>query len=90
MSEDNWPDPERPGVPMFAERDGLHVIRVGPVNFVVRHWSAKYRHYSHNAGWRRGISPEAMADFFYVGPCLTQAEIAELQATGLDRQRASS
>jgi hypothetical protein len=90
MSEANWPDPERPGVPMFAERDGLHVIRVSPVNFVVRHWSAKYRHYSHNAGWRRGISPEAMADFFYVGPCLTQAEIAELQATGLDRQRASS
>lgn len=90
MSDDNWPDPECPGVPMFPERDGLHVIRVSLVNFVVRHWSAKYRHYSHNAGWRRGISPEAMADFFYVGPCLTQAQIVELQAAGLDGQRASS
>lgn len=90
MPEDNWPDPERPGAPMFPEQDGLHVIRVSAANFIVRHWSSKYRHYSHNAGWRRGVSPEAMADFFYVGPCLTQAQIAELQTTVLEKRRTSS
>lgn len=45
MPEDNWPDPERPGIPMFPEQDGLHVIRVSAANFIVRHWSSKYRHY---------------------------------------------
>ena len=42
MTTQNWPDPKRPGVPMFPERKGWHVIdaRSGG-NTVLAYWNGK-------------------------------------------------
>ena len=90
MTDTNWPNPERPGVPLFPDRDGKHVFEMGLYpGFVVWEWSAKNKEYG-GISYEAEIvySPEEMArEYKYVGAVLTPAQIAEMLAA--ERERAA-
>lgn len=73
MTNTNWPDPTRPGVPLFPERDGNHVFEMELYpGFVVWEWSAKNKEYS-GISYEAEIvySPAEMArEYKYFGPVL--------------------
>lgn len=73
----NWPNPERLGVPPNPERDGLYAMRIDE-KFIVRYWSATQRHYSLVPGWKKGISPSDASVFTFCGEILSPARIAEM------------
>ena len=85
MTDTNWPNPERPGVPMFPERDGWHNLRGKNSRGVkAAYWLADREAYAPS-----DIKEErAYADshsiigncYNYIGPCLTATQIAELLA----------
>jgi hypothetical protein len=73
MSDNGWPDPARPGVPLNPERDGYHWgERDGGLE--PRFWSSGQQLW---AGVRNSwITPKMLAALFnYAGPCLTPAEV---------------
>lgn len=72
----NWPDPERAGVPMFPERDGFHII-----GRLAWKWHAA------SELWDGVANPDEFGTFYYVGPCLTPAQISEMLAG--ERERAA-
>ena len=84
-SPPNWPNPERPGVPMFPERDGLHVV-MGPYDRVpiLVLWRSQTNHYL--KGETR-FTPEEVLDarIAYGGPHLTPTQISELLAGERER-----
>ena len=68
----NWPDPDKPGVPLNPERDGWHWLQTGGLTFPVS-WDflAKMWHTSVFLG------PEEIKNLWqYIGPCLTPDEVA--------------
>lgn len=65
----NWPNPERPGVPMFPERDGFHII-----GRLAWKWHAA------SELWDGVANPDEFGTFYYVGPCLTPTQISEMLA----------
>ena len=73
----NWPDPSRPGVPMFPERDGWHVME-GRVagQTALTHWNGRE--------WGGGEQVRALNTspewYRYVGPVLTPTQINEMLA----------
>lgn len=81
----NWPNPERPGVPMFPERDGLHIV-LGPFdeNPALVLWKFKTRTYL-KAGVE--FTPEELLGgaIIYHGPCLTPTQISEMLAGERER-----
>lgn len=79
----NWPDPKRPGVPMFPEKDGIHLINMGTM--IGMFWSSTRQHYSRVKDWQRGMSPAGASDFEYCGPCLTPTQISEMLAAERER-----
>ncbi|MCI1796405.1 MAG: hypothetical protein LKI57_09635 [Acetobacter lovaniensis] len=80
----NWPNPERPGVPMFPERDGAHAIQVPDLegSEIVYYW------HQNGGGWTEYsyqdaedfLTHEDMKGWIYKGPILTPTQIAELLA----------
>ncbi|OUI98768.1 hypothetical protein HK15_13015 [Acetobacter orientalis] len=80
----NWPNPERPGVPLFPERDGWHVLQVLPTALIdeppqLGFWKAD------DKGWMEDgvvFHPAQMAEspILYHGPVLTPTQIAEMLA----------
>lgn len=81
----NWPNPERPGVPMFPERNGEHKVNYNRRG-VIALWFAEQRlwwvydtdEYFHQT--------EAETVFtYYHGPILTPTQIAELLAGERER-----
>lgn len=85
MTAQNWPDPKRPGVPMFPERDGWHWIHTGngsgPRPF---YWCSKAQGYF--------TSPEVWAHRWkytkvweYHGPVFTPTQINEILAAERER-----
>ena len=68
----NWPDPEKPGVPLSPDVDGFHWL--GNAAFV---WVAKFGNWGLNGV---GFPPEFFANTSYHGPCLTPAEADALRA----------
>lgn len=84
----NWPNPERPGVPMFPEKDGEHVF-FSPFegSFLVIFWEAATERYLRNG---KEFSVDTIQDsaIGYHGPCLTPAQIAEMLAA--ERERAAT
>ena len=74
----NWPNPERPGVPMFPERDGEHVF-FSPFEgaFLVIFWEAATERYLRNG---KEFSVDTIQDsaIGYHGPVLTPTQIAEM------------
>jgi len=74
-----WPDPDKPGVPLNPEKDGIHwlfseeQIKYHPVN-----WVAEINAWEVGSAW----TPKMMAktSLYYLGPVLTPAEAATLRA----------
>ncbi|MFS8368456.1 hypothetical protein ACJRO0_13330 [Acetobacter oryzifermentans] len=77
MTTQNWPDPNRPGVPMFPEREGWHVME-GRVagQTALTHWNGRE--------WGGGEQVRALNTlpewYRYVGPVLTPTQINEMLA----------
>jgi hypothetical protein len=78
MTDNNWPDPARPGVPLNPERDGWHWL-VCPLKHDVfpRFWRAAGE--AQNCRWaakwlysRNDWNPKECT---YLGPALTPAEV---------------
>lgn len=74
MTDNTWPDPARPGVPLNPERDGWHWVESaeGPVPAL---WARPLWRHCRDFWDQR--SPEWMEEqqWRYIGPCLTPAEI---------------
>lgn len=75
----NWPNPERPGFPMFPERDGWHWVATQGNALRPLYWCWK------SESWCASADPWAnfwkyTDSWSYIGPCLTPAQIAELLA----------
>lgn len=82
----NWPNPERPGVPMFPERDGWHSLRTYSLGLFFWDSANKYWWDSQKRFYR--TVPEILKDTVgakYIGPCLTPTQIAELLAGERER-----
>ncbi|MBS1014453.1 hypothetical protein [Acetobacter persici] len=81
----SWPNPERPGYPMFPERDGWHMTRhSGATKPTLSFWLAS------EGEWKGGgcnYSPEYMAHPMrkYIGPVLTPTQITEMLAGERER-----
>ncbi|ANA12888.1 hypothetical protein [Acetobacter oryzifermentans] len=76
----NWPDPNRPGVPMFPERDGWHVLenkRRKSLKLVF--WDHQQEHYCTKIGYLTPLEIVSM-DWGYYAPALTPAQINEMLA----------
>lgn len=86
----NWPDPNRPGVPMFPDRDGKHIIDVDPEGAgseLVYYWKAKHQvwvEYDYE-GPDDALEEYDLIGWAYVGPCLTHTQISELLAGERER-----
>lgn len=85
----NWPNPERPGVPMFPERDMAHVLCTDPEGDgnLVYYWKAKHQvwvEYDHE-GPEDALEGYDLIGWVYVGPVLTPAQIAEMLAAERER-----
>ena len=82
----NWPNPERPGVPMFPERDGWHAI--GLTIKQVKWWDAANK-YWWDSERRYYLTLDEVAfrvpEYGYKGPVLTPTQIAEMLAGERER-----
>jgi hypothetical protein len=78
----NWPDPERPGVPLNPDRDGLHYITDGVALWEARRqrWSLFLRARRETAEW---LGKQLWAE--YRGPCLTPDEVAAREKAAYKR-----
>ena len=82
----NWPDPDRPGYPMFPERDGWHLIVDGGQ-------CACYWHHGKELWWNENKRVYMAIDDItkqtccieYIGPVRTPAQIAEMLARERER-----
>ena len=83
----NWPDPTRPGVPMFPERDGWHiVVFMGSEQPMRWRASTPFPHWLAMSGKMLDVIELGRTRFSgYIGPCLTPAQIAELLAGERER-----
>ncbi|AKR49758.1 hypothetical protein [Acetobacter pasteurianus] len=75
MTTQNWPDPKRPGVPMFPDHSARHVLenkKRRSLKLVL--WDHEQEHYCTEIGW---VTPEQMnaMDWEYYAPCLTPTQI---------------
>ena len=89
MTTQNWPDPKRPGVPMFSDRDGAHVFENENDEdlHLVYHWNSEKQCWSDfpvNTTNQWDLNPN-LQDYKYVGPVLTPAQINETMAAERDR-----
>lgn len=76
----NWPDPTRPGVPLFPERDGWHML-----DRDVWQWSAKRKAWNDTVLHPNFVLPKNMAWRKYYGPVLTPTQINEMLAGERER-----
>jgi hypothetical protein len=81
MTDNNWPDPARPGVPMNPERDGWHWVQRVDKGFVpsprIVLWTDDWAsgQFSWDAVGYEADEQKLGRDFRYLGPCLTPAEV---------------
>lgn len=79
----NWPNPERPGVPMFPERDGPHAIRYMDAKHAILFWNSTERKWISQS---HSISPKNLRLLCaYIGPVLTPTQISEMLASERER-----
>lgn len=74
----NWPNPERPGTPMFPNISARHVLenkRRRSLKLVL--WDHEQEHYCTEVGY---LTPGGMVamDWEYYAPCLPSTQMAEL------------
>lgn len=85
----NWPDPTRPGVPMFPERDGWHVLCTDPEGdgYSTYYWLTKHQvwvEYDHE-GPDDALEGYDLIGWSYVGHVLTTTQINEMLAAERER-----
>ena len=76
----NWPNPERPGVPMFPERDGWHILQTYSFPGLF-YWDSENQYwFDRSKRYYRTVS-EILVDAVetkYISICLTPTQIAEI------------
>lgn len=80
MTTTNWPDPTRPGVPLFPERDGWHML-----DRDVWQWSAKRKAWNDTVLHPNFVLPKNMAWRKYYGPVFSPTQIKEMLAAQRER-----
>lgn len=75
MTTQNWPDPTRPGVPLFPEQDGWHWLRVFG-RATIEWWSADKQAFDNH------YDPDYA---IYECACLTPTQINEMLAAEQER-----
>lgn len=80
MTDTNWPNPERPGAPLFPERSGRH-----HVGDHLLFWYSDIQQWVTASPIRGCKEPEDFAGDEYHGPVLTPTQIAELLAGERER-----
>lgn len=93
MTDTNWPNPERPGVPMFPERDGLHVLKWG--NSPILIWDKAphpqaameiWEWDSKTQKWGIILAKNMVREgYSYISPILTPTQISEMLAGERER-----
>ncbi|OUJ13845.1 hypothetical protein HK26_04185 [Acetobacter okinawensis] len=76
----NWPNPERPGVPMFPERSGRHHVGAH-----LLFWYSDIQQWVTVSPIRACKEPEDFAGDEYHGPVLTPTQITEMLAGERER-----
>ncbi|AOW48415.1 hypothetical protein [Acetobacter ascendens] len=82
----NWPDPTRPGVPMFPERDGWHALEDNERKEYW--WDAHCSCWTTSEDGEFSWIPDDMSSvlgFSYIGPVLTPTQINEMMAVERER-----
>ncbi|MCG4261329.1 hypothetical protein K6W36_12215 [Acetobacter senegalensis] len=76
----NWPNPERPGMPMFPEMSGRHVVG-GKLLF----WYSDIQKWVTSSPISATKEPNYFVGCEYHGPVITPAQIAEMLAAERER-----
>ncbi|PAL21015.1 hypothetical protein [Acetobacter syzygii] len=87
----NWPNPERPGVPLFYERDGVHIFQdEGEYGTLGIFWSANNRTWycDEKTEVDNEWPSEILQNCRYIGPVLTPTQISEMLAGERERVEA--
>ena len=83
----NWPDPARPGVPLFPERDGWHIVKFLGVEQAMK-WNPReaFCFWVDSGGSVRSPLELYHTRFSgYIGSCLTPTQISEMLAEERNR-----
>lgn len=80
MGNTNWPDPKRPGVPMFPERKAWHML-----DRDVWEWYPSRQAWNDTVRHPNFVEAKDMAWRKYHGPVLTPMQIAEMLAGERER-----
>ncbi len=88
MTDDphGWPDPARPGVPMNPERDGWHWVQWPNGGRPQCEWW-RDNDMGGGKGWAEWRNGYIAAQYRYLGPCLTPAEVAAREAAAAEAMR---
>jgi hypothetical protein len=78
MTDNNWPDPVRPGVPLNPERDGWHWVQNGKGRPSCQQWKAGMWSISGEGGWT-AAQVATLLHLRYIGPCLLPFEITDAE-----------
>lgn len=77
MTNSNWPDPKRPGVPLFPEKTLRHALKKKDSGeIIIRNWKSDGQHWDmigYSAQW-------CSETYFYEGPVFTHTQISEMLA----------
>lgn len=82
MTNTNWPDPKRPGVPLFPEKTLRHALKKKDSGeIIIRNWKSDGQHWDmigYSAQW-------CSETYFYEGPVFTHTQISEMLAAERER-----
>ena len=85
INASNWPDPARPGVVMWPDKDGRHLFALGG-GYIAAFWRSDKQWLvcddDHDLGF---CASESVKDLHYICPVLTPAQIAEMLAAERER-----
>lgn len=84
MTENTWPDPARPGVPLNPEKDGWHIVQEGDLDPEFAFWRAKpWLEHALGCWETKGTEdefcPHEISNWRYLGPVLPPDEASALQ-----------
>lgn len=80
MTPTNWPNPERPGEPMFPEKRGWHMM-----DRDVWEWCPTRQAWNDTVLHPSFVKAKDMAWRKYHGPCLTPTQISDMLAGERER-----
>lgn len=88
MTTQNWPDPERPGYPMFPEQSGMHILKQWKQCSAIW-WDANLECWFFDGVEKQPATTETVARrYSYAMVCLLPGQITQLLAA--ERERAAT